>query len=228
MLIRCTILAALLMGSIAVRSSEVLDRMVATVNGHVILQSDWDEELRFECFMSRHPLVDLSADERKAALNRLIDQEILREQMRLMDSSPASAEQIQKQMEALKTDQRQHAGEAWETVLSQYHLTDKIIENHVAAELEQFQLIDTRFRPSIQVSAAEVEKYYRERLVPKLSASDVISLTEATPKIREILMQEKINQLLNSWLETLRAQAQVRTTITSSSSDAERSQGESQ
>ena len=228
MLIRCTILAALLMGSIAVRSSEVLDRMVATVNGHVILQSDWDEELRFECFMSRHPLVDLSADERKAALNRLIDQEILREQMRLMDSSPASAEQIQKQMEALKTDQRQHAGEAWETVLSQYHLTDKIIENHVAAELEQFQLIDTRFRPSIQVSAAEVEKYYRERLVPKLSASDVISLTEATPKIREILMQEKINQLLNSWLATLRAQAQVRTTITSSSSDAERSQGESQ
>ena len=228
MLIRCTILAALLMGSMAVRSSEVLDRMVATVNGHVILQSDWDEELRFECFMSRHPLVDLSADERKAALNRLIDQEILREQMRLMDSSPASAEQIQKQMEALKTDQRQHAGEAWETVLSQYHLTDKIIENHVAAELEQFQLIDTRFRPSIQVSAAEVEKYYRERLVPKLSASDVISLTEATPKIREILMQEKINQLLNSWLETLRAQAQVRTTITSSSSDAERSQGESQ
>ena len=228
MLIRCTILASLLMGSIAVRSSEVLDRMVATVNGHVILQSDWDEELRFECFMSRHPLVDLSADERKAALNRLIDQEILREQMRLMDSSPASAEQIQKQMEALKTDQRQHAGEAWETVLSQYHLTDKIIENHVAAELEQFQLMDTRFRPSIQVSAAEVAKYYRERLVPKLSASDVISLTEATPKIREILMQEKINQLLNSWLETLRAQAQVRTTITSSSSDAERSQGESQ
>ena len=228
MLIRCTILASLLMGSIAVRSSEVLDRMVATVNGHVILQSDWDEELRFECFMSRHPLVDLSADERKAALNRLIDQEILREQMRLMDSSPASAEQIQKQMEALKTDQRQHAGEAWETVLSQYHLTDKIIENHVAAELEQFQLMDTRFRPSIQVSAAEVEKYYRERLVPKLSVSDVISLTEATPKIREILMQEKINQLLNSWLETLRAQAQVRTTIKSSSSDAERSQGESQ
>jgi len=216
------------MGSIAVRSSEVLDRMVATVNGHVILQSDWDEELRFECFMSRHPLVDLSADERKAALNRLIDQEILREQMRLMDSSPASAEQIQKQMEALKTDQRQHAGEAWETVLSQYHLTDKIIEKHVAAELEQFQLIDTRFRPSIQVSAAEVAKYYRERLVPKLSASDVISLTEATPKIREILMQEKINQLLNSWLETLRAQALVRTTTANSSSDAERSQGESQ
>ena len=228
MLIRCTILAALLMGSMAVRSSEVLDRMVATVNGHVILQSDWDEELRFECFMSRHSLVDLSADERKAALNRLIDQEILREQMRLMDSSPASAEQIQKQMEALKTDQRQHAGEAWETVLSQYHLTDKIIENHVAAELEQFQLMDTRFRPSIQVSAAEVEKYYRERLVPKLSASDVISLTEATPKIREILMQEKINQLLNSWLETLRAQALVRTTTANSSSDAERSQGESQ
>jgi len=227
MLIRWTILALLLTASIAVRSSEMIDRIVATVNGHVILQSDWDEELRFECFMSGHTLRDISIDQKKAALERLIDQQILREQMRLMDSKPTAAEQIEKQMDILKADQlRQHAGASWGTALSQYRLTDKIIENHVAAELEQFQLIDSRFRPSIQISATEIEKYYREQLVPKIPASDPVSLTDATPKIREILVQEKMNQLLNSWLETLRSQAQIRITSANSSNNSEGPQGE--
>lgn len=227
MLIRWGILAVLLLVSVVLRAGEVLDRMVATVNGHVILQSDWDEELRFECFMSGHPLPDISVDQEKAALERLIDQQILREQMHVMDLKPAPAEKIEKQMETLKADQRgQHAGESWQTALRRYQLTDRIIENHVAAELEQFQLIDTRFRPSIQVSAAEVERYYRQQLVSKLPPSDVVSLTEAAPKIREILTQEKMNQLLNSWLETLRSQAQIRVTSANPSTNSGRSQGE--
>lgn len=227
MLIRWTILAVLLLVSVVLRAGEVLDRMVATVNGHVILQSDWDAELRFECFMSGHTLPDISVDQKKAALERLIDQQILREQMHVMDLKPAGSGQIEKQMDALKADQlRQHAGASWEGALSQYQLTEKVVENHVAAELEQFQLIDTRFRPSIQVSAAEIEKYYREQLVPKLPPSDPVSLADASPKIREILVQQKMNQLLNSWLEMLRSQAQIRITSANSSTDGGRSQGE--
>jgi peptidyl-prolyl cis-trans isomerase SurA len=224
---RPSFFALFLLVSVSLRAGEVLDRIVATVNGHVILQSDWDEELRFECFMSGHTLPDISVDQRKAALDRLIDQEVLREQMRVMDSKPAAAEQIEKQMYALKTDQlRQHTGGSWQTALSLYQLTDKIIENHVTAELEQFQLIDTRFRPSIQVSVAEIEKYYREQLVPKLPPSDQVSLADASPKIREILVQQKMNQLLNSWLEMLRSQAQIRITSANFSTDGGRSQGE--
>ncbi|HEX3741389.1 MAG TPA: hypothetical protein VHV29_16955, partial [Terriglobales bacterium] len=67
-----------------------------------------------------------------------------------------------------------------------------------------------RFRASIQIPESEIAKYYREQLVPKLPAPNSLSVAAATPKIREILIQEKINQLLNSWLETLRSQAHIR------------------
>jgi hypothetical protein len=121
------------------------------------------------------------------------------------------AEAIKKQIDALKSDHnREHAGESWATTLSRYQLSQSVVESHVAAELEQFQFIDIRFRPSIQVPAAEIEKYYQEEIVPKLASGDPLSLADATPKIREILVQGKINQLLNSWLETLRTQAHVR------------------
>jgi peptidyl-prolyl cis-trans isomerase SurA len=229
MLNRPPFFALLLLVSVSLRAGEVLDRIVATVNGHVILQSDWDDELHYECFMSRRNLSDAASADRKPALDRLIDQEILREQMHATDVEPARVEQIEKQIQLLKSDElREHAGESWETTLSQYQLTEKVVESHVAAEVEQFQLIDTRFRPSIQVSAAEIEKYYREQLVPKLPASERVSLTDASPKIREILVQDKMNQLLTSWLEALRSQAQIRITPENPTADPKTSDGEAQ
>lgn len=218
--IQRTLIALLLSVPFTLQAGELLDRIAATVNTHVILQSDWDDEARFEAFMAARKPEDLSEEQRKAALDRLIDQDLLREQMRITELRPAGATEIKKQLEDLKSEQlREHPGQSWETILSRYQLTDKIVEQHVAAELEQLQLVDIRFRPSIQVSAAEVEKYYREEIIPKLPASDSVALNEAAPKIREILIQEKINQLLNSWLETLRAQAHIQVLSAGNSSD---------
>ena len=37
-------------------SAEVIDRIVATVNGQIILQSDWEDALRYEAFSNGRPL----------------------------------------------------------------------------------------------------------------------------------------------------------------------------
>lgn len=220
MAMRPTLIAILLSIPLSLRAGELLDRIVATVNAHVILESDWDDEVHYECFMSGRNPEQVTAQEKKAALDRLIDQDILREQMRVTDLKPAGSDTIKKQIDDLKNEQLQeHPGQSWGTTLSRYQLTDKIVEEHVAAELEQFQLVDSRFRPSIQVSDVDVEKYYREQIIPKLPASDPLSLKDAAPKIREILVQEKMNQLLNSWLETLRSQGQIRVLSADNSSD---------
>ena len=220
MLMRRTLIALLLSVATGLHAGELLDRIVATVNTHVILQSDWDDEVRFEALMSARKPENVTMEQRKAALDRLIDQDLLREQMRMTDLKQASADAIKKQIDDLKSEQvREQPGQSWEATLSRYGLTDKVVEEHVAAELDQFQLVDLRFRPAIQISDADVEKYYREKIVPKLPESDALSLNEGAPKIREILIQEKINQLLNSWLETLRSQAQIRILSADNSSD---------
>ena len=225
MLKRSTFIA-LLSVAIGLHAGELLDQIVATVNSHVILQSDWDDEIRFEAFMSGRRPEDITVEQRKAALDRLIDQDLLRDQMRMTDLKPAGSDAIKKQIENLKSEQiREHPAQSWATTLSQYQLTEKVLEDHVAAEMEQFQLLDLRFRSSIQVSSADIEKYYREQIIPKLPASDPMSLNDAAPKIKEILIQEKINQLLNSWLETLRSQAQIRVLLVDKSSDSQPMQG---
>src|ERR1700730_8932090 len=85
---------------------EILDRIVATLNGHIILQSDWEDALRFEAFTSGRALLQLTAEDRKNALDRLIDQELLREQMGAADFQHCTDEEIRMKTEEIR---RQYA-----------------------------------------------------------------------------------------------------------------------
>src|SRR5512147_2185292 len=112
-----------------VRAGEVLDRIVANVNDHIILQSEWDEALAYEALTGGKPLRQLTEEDRKAALDRLIDQELLREQF------PPSSEEAQasyhpdaKILDARIQDVRKHFGEAasdqgWRALLARYGFT---------------------------------------------------------------------------------------------------------
>lgn len=209
--LRHSLAAVLLFASLPLRAGEVLDRLVATVNGHAILQSDWNDELRYECFTSGRAQSELTAEERRAAFERLIDQELLREQVASTDFKPASDEQIAEEVKALKEQYlSEHKGRAWAEALASAGLTEGDVAEHITAELNSLRQVDARFRPSIQIDAAAIQDYYRNELLPKLPARQQISLQEATPKIREILIQKRMNELLTSWLDSLRSQAQIR------------------
>ena len=65
------------------RAGEVLDRILVTVNGHAILQSDLDEELRYEAVMSGHEQRGTISGDRKIALDRLVDRGIRSTRMKL-------------------------------------------------------------------------------------------------------------------------------------------------
>ena len=65
--------------ALSAMAGQVVDRVVAKVNGHPILQSDWEQEVAFEAFSNARDPESFSAVERNAALDRLIDQELLRE-----------------------------------------------------------------------------------------------------------------------------------------------------
>ena len=218
---RAALLGLLLFAVPGLYAGEVLDGIAATVNGHVILQSDWQDEVRYECFVAGRTLQGFTTQDRKGALDRLIDQELLREQMTSADIQSVSPEEVEKQIEAVKSDYaRDHGTQPWSAALSAYHLTEADIKNHTAMELSQLRLVDARLRPSIQVDATAIQAYYKDHLAPQAAGGQQVSLQQATPKIRELLIQEKVNQLLSSWLESLHSQAQIRMFV-SNTSDAQ-------
>jgi peptidyl-prolyl cis-trans isomerase SurA len=207
---------AILLGAIllpAAMAGEVIDRIVATVNGRIILQSDLDEALGYEALLNNRNLSQFTDDDRRSVLDRLIDQELLREQLKSADFKHASEEEAAAHVSDARKQYPQAATDAgWESVLDQYHLRKKDLLSHVQQQLDLMRLVDARLRPAIQIDSKTIEAYYREKFVPQLrqSGSSELPLSDVSARIRELLTEQKVSELLVSWLQTLRAEGDVR------------------
>jgi peptidyl-prolyl cis-trans isomerase SurA len=195
------------------RAGEVIDRIVATVNGRIILQSDLDEALSYEALLDGRSLSQFTEDDRRSVLDRLIDQELLREQMKAADFPHASpSEAAARVSEARKQYPEAASNEGWQSVLAKFHLTQKDLLTHVEQQIDLLRLIDSHLRPTVQIDSRTIEAYYRDQFIPQLRKSGAaeVPLANVTAKIRELLTERKVSELLVSWLQTLRSESQVR------------------
>jgi peptidyl-prolyl cis-trans isomerase SurA len=204
---------ALLFLALLAGASDVLDRIVATVNGHIILQSDWVDAQRYEAFANGLP-PDRAPDDPKATLDKLIDQELLREQMGSASFPHAGDEEAAKRIAEMRVQYPDAATEqGWKAVLARYALTEEELKRRVTLELDVLRLVDSRLRPSVQIDSKTIESYYNQELLPQLrhSGAQAVPLAEVSPKIKEILTQQKMNELLVAWLQNLRSGSEIRT-----------------
>jgi len=206
---------AILLGNLFLATAapaQVVDRIVATVNGSIILQSEWDEALCYEALLNHRSLNQFTEDDRRAVLDRLIDQELLREQMKSAEFRHATEAEAAGRVAEARKQYASSEADTWESVLAQYHLAEQDVLRHVQQQIDLMRLVDTRLRPAVQIDAKSIEAYYRDKFVPQLkqSGAQAAPLGEVSARIRELLTQEKVNELLVSWLQSLRSESQVR------------------
>jgi hypothetical protein len=207
-------IVAFLTLALSAGAAEVIDRIVATVNGHIIMLSDWEDSLRFEAFSGGRALDALTpADRKAAALDHLIDQELLREQLRSADSTHASPEEVTARVAEIRQQYPEAQSESgWRALLARYQLDEESLRRRVAVQLDLLGLVDSRLRPTVNIDAKSIESYYNQELLPQLrqAGGQDVPLAEVTGKIKELLTQKKISQLLTAWLQDLRAGSDIR------------------
>src|SRR5947209_13652824 len=151
---------ALLLCAVALAAAwagEVIDRIVATVNGHIILQSDWDEALCYEALMNGRALNQFTEDDRRAVLDRLIDQELLGEQMKSASFQHASASEAASRIaEARKQYPEAASDEGWRAVLGKFELSEKDMLAHVQQQIDLMRLVDAHLRPAVQIDSKSI------------------------------------------------------------------------
>jgi transcriptional regulator with XRE-family HTH domain len=193
-------------------AGEIVDRVIANVNGHILLQSDWEQELALEALLNGRPVDSFTPAERKAALDRLIDRELLREQVRPSEAAPAGlvaarVTEVRKLLPNAATD------EGWRTVLLRHGLTQSALEKRLGEEIQLMRLVEARLRPSIQIDQHAVETYYHDELLPQLKRTGgrEVALPEVFGHIKDLLAEQRLNQLLSGWLASLRSASQIQT-----------------
>ena len=175
-------------------AGEVIDRIVATVNGHIILQSDWNDALRYEALLSGRSLSLFSEEDRRSVLDRLIDQELLAEQMKSASFSHASESEAQAQIaDARKQYPEAATDEGWQQILDRYGLTQSAVVSHVQQQIDLLRLVDAHLRPAVQIDSKSVEAYYRDKFVPQLKQSGVedVPLADVSAKVESCLPNRK-------------------------------------
>jgi hypothetical protein len=201
-------------------ASQVVDRVVAKVNGHAILQSDWEQEVAFEAVSNVRDPASFTATERSAVLDRLIDRELLREQVR--PSQPAPADEVAAWVAEVRKLQPDCAtDQGWRAKLQRYGLTQSALEKHRGDQIQLMKLVEDRLRPSIQIDQHAVETYYNDQLLPEMkrAGSRATPLAEVFGRIKDLLAEKKMNELLSGWLASLRSGSHI---LTPESSSGER------
>lgn len=190
--------------------AEVVDRTIAVVNGHLLTWSDLDEQMRFEALENGRALKDLSEAERHAAFEHLVQSRILRDQMQ--GSAPATDSEVNARISELRAGWKLEKDDArWAATFARYGLSAEELRSLVKEQLEILNFMEFRVRPLVRVSREEVEDYYSQTLAPLVKATGqrLEPVEAVTPKIRELLAEQKMTQEMEKWLETLRAQSRV-------------------
>jgi hypothetical protein len=192
----------------------LIDAVVASVDNSAITLSEVQTEYRIQYFLENERIPsnppDPSTIER--VRDQLIDQWLLAEEIAPAASDFASLENTaRKRLAKIQADVGSKP--AFEVALQELGLSESQLLARLVEQERTLQAIDQRLRPQVSVSQPEVEAYYRNKFVPeylKQNFGSAPPLTEVEGPIREILVQQRVNQLLEAWLTELRSERQVR------------------
>ncbi len=198
-----------------------IDSIVATVNHQPVLQSEWEDSLRFEGFLQGRAPGTFTAEEREKALSRLIDRVLLGQQMQA-DYSSTAQELTDRKLEIRKQLQGAETDKGWYELLQRYGLTEASFDTALENQLTVMRFVELRLRPTIRITREDIEQYYNQTLAPAVrkTGKEPEPLENLRPRIRELLVQKQMDSVLDDWLSNLRSQSEIH--ITSENSDAEK------
>lgn len=192
-----------------------MDRVVAVVGNDLILESDIDAEERFAAFT---PLRPDATESRDKLIDRLIDRELILQQMRLQTEPPITDAQVDAELENLKKNipecAKDHCetAEGWAKFCADHGFSVAEVRERWRVRMEVLAYIEQRFRMGIRITPAEIDAFYKTKLLPAYQKDNVTPPPEAdiADRIQEILLQQQVTGLLDDWLKALRAQGSVR------------------
>lgn len=193
---------------------QTLDTVVASVGNVAITARDVQNEYRFECFLrAQWPPPPPDAEALTAARQHLAYQILLTKEENPGPAARSAAER--EAMETLSGLEKQFShSEDFQRALKELGMTEVDVRGRVAQEELVLRLIDQRLRPSATPSDDDVAAYYRSVFVPAFQKSNggtaAPPLSAVEDQIREVLVQKRINELLDQWIEELKPTSHLR------------------
>jgi parvulin-like peptidyl-prolyl isomerase len=173
--------------------AEVIDRIVAVIDGHLVTLSDLRQERETRVQLGETPMDDA------ALLKQLVDNYLIEQQISddagitVPDSEVAAYFQRFERREGTIPERLREAARK---------------------RLRVQKFFEVKFRETIRANDDDVRKYYEEVFVPeakKRGIQPIPALTnpEVSNAIRDNVIQERLDHEVGVWLETIRRRSKV-------------------
>jgi len=183
---------------------EILDRMVAVVNGRMVTQSDLQKAAQWST-ISADSAGLASVRVNDEVLRLYLERILIRQEIENYPGLEVAEEEIQVQVQRLQA--KQPTLEAWKNPSELEKIRAEFRE-----QLYYEKFIDLRFRHFIEVRPEEMDAYYRDIFTGEWNKSGKQLLPpfeQVQDTIRRILIETKIHQQLNLWIMDLKQKAEI-------------------
>src|SRR5690349_562744 len=212
LLVRTLILVFALGLAGAVRARQVVDKMVATVNGGVRTELITYSDLMWQLALQPDtPLDSPRSDQLNRALRLLIDQRLILQEAEKLPTIVPTPQEI---ADARAELARHFSSEPiFRERLQRVGLTSEKLDEIIEQRLKMEKYLDFRFRNFVVISQKEIADYYRDVYVPRLKARNpgriVPPVEQVRDEIERTLMEAKIESDTDAFLDTLRQRAEI-------------------
>jgi hypothetical protein len=183
-----------------VSAQQLLDRVVARVNGMPITLTDVDAALGLGVVT-----VTGNDDPRAAATRELIERQLMLAEVARFAPPEPDAGEIEREV----ADMKARAGARLEALMQSTGLDEQRIREIARETLRIRAYLNQRFGTTVQVSVEEIEQYYRSHPEEFTRNGVLMSFDDAEPTARQRASELRRAALVAQWLRDVRARAEV-------------------
>ena len=190
----------ILHGGRAASAQELIDHVVARVEGYAITLTDVEAALGLGVIQ-----VPPGADRIAAGTQQMVDRQLLLAEVQRFPPPEPDPLAVTREIARLKMI----AGPGLPALMQSAGLTDERIRDIARDNLRILAYLDERFGATVQVSDEEAAKYYRDHEAEFTRGGDLTPFDEAEPVARQRASAERRRATIDQWLRDLRARADI-------------------
>jgi hypothetical protein len=183
--------------------AEIIDRILATVGGTLILQSDAAAAVRLGLLQvpSGHP------DPLQWALDRLIERRLML--LEVDRYGPPEPERLEIDRQMAEIDKRFASGQQLDAILREVGLSVGQLRVHVRDELRLDAYLRQRFAATFQATDEEVARYYQDHPADFTVGGKLLPFTEVREHARQAVIEQRRVAAIREWMAGLRRRTEV-------------------
>ena len=189
-------IAILLLAMSWAARAEIVDRVAASLGLQVLTDAQVVEEIRVQSFIDATP-IDLSTENKRKTLDRLIEQTLVRRELEFTRFAPISDAEVEPVLDGM-------SGRFEE--LPKYQITVKELRRHIAWTLTMLRFIEYRFQPAVQLTEAQLQQEYRRQ---QRDNAALPPFEQVRPAIERVVRQRLVDASLDRWLGEARTQIDI-------------------